>query len=129
MYKNSEKNGADINKFTKSMHESNLDESIRTYKVEFNTADVMKEVGKDGSIESPKNRKYDDKEEGYFKNKDHKHLFERYYPCFGNSENKYYLNVVISDEQGNIKWLDLSSFIRTPRVQEISKSKNETLQE
>ena len=111
------------------MHESSLDTSIGTYKVEFNTADVMKGVGEDGSIESPKNRKYGDAEEGYFKNKDHKHLFKRYYPCFGNDENKFYLNLVISDEQGNIKWLDLSSFIRTPCVQEISKSKNETLQE
>ena len=38
----------------------------------------------------------------------------RYYPPFGNTKNPEYLTVVFSDDSGNIKWLDLTTFIRKP---------------
>ena len=43
---------------------------------------------------------------------DFKGYYEKFYPPFGNRENPEFLNVVISDEAGNIKWLDLTTFIR-----------------
>ena len=105
----------DMNKFTKNMFELGLDKSVDTYKTVFNTEEVMKDIV-DGKVESPKATKSQDPEEGFFRNKDKEHLFQRYYPSFGNSENPNYLNLVLSDEHGNIKWIDLSSFIRRTPV-------------
>ena len=117
----------DMNKFSKNMFDHNIDRSVEFYKTSFNTSEVMKEVV-DGEVQSPKNPKYVDPEEGIFLNSDNEHLFPRYYPSFGNSENPFYLNLVLSDVQGNVKWLDLSAFIRRPTVEEVSINKNEAEQ-
>ena len=114
----------DMNKFSKNMFDHKMDRSVEIYKTSFNTTEVMKEVV-DGEVQSPKQPKSADPEEGFFLNSDHEGLFPRYHPSFGNSENPYYLNLVLSDVQRNIKWLDLSAFIRRPAVEEISVQKNE----
>ena len=119
----------DINRFTKTTFEANLDKSVDTYKTVFNTSAVMKEINTDGKSASPRAGRSLDPEEGVFRNEDNKHLFERYHPPFGNSENPNYLNLVISDEHGNIKWLDLSSFIRNPPGEALSAQKNDKEQE
>lgn len=55
-----------------------------------------------------------DPDEGVFLCEDKQKLFQKYYPPFGNRQNPEFLNVVISDEAGSIKWLDLTTFIRKP---------------
>lgn len=55
-----------------------------------------------------------DPDEGVFECEDKQKLIEKYYPPFGNKQNPEFLNVVISDEAGSIKWLDLTTFIRKP---------------
>lgn len=42
-------------------------------------------------------------------------------PPFGNNENPKFLNIILTDEQGSIMWLDLTSFIRQP-LREASES-------
>ena len=80
------------------MFEANIDTSIDYYETVFNTSEVMKDINKDGQVESPKFVKSKDPDEGVFRNEDNRHLFDRYYPPFGNSENKNYLNIVLSDD-------------------------------
>ena len=53
------------------------------------------------------------------KNLDHESIFTKYYPPSGNNENPFYLNLVFGDEEGNIKWLDLTAFIREPTQETI----------
>lgn len=63
----------------------------------------------------PQKAKTVDPEEGTFKVGVHEELYEKYYPPFNNRENPEFLNVVISDEAGNIKYFDLTTFIRKPQ--------------
>ena len=53
------------------------------------------------------------------KNLDHESIFPKYYPPYGNNENPFYLNLVFGDEEGNIKRLDLTAFIREPTQETI----------
>ena len=39
---------------------------------------------------------------------------KKFFPPFNNQENPEFLNIVYSDENGSIKWLDLTTFIRMP---------------
>lgn len=47
---------------------------------------------------------------------DHEAFYERVLPPFTNNENPEILNIVISDENGSIKWLDLTCLIRCPKI-------------
>ena len=60
-----------------------------------------------------------DPEEGTFKTNEFDAFYEKYYPPFNNRDNPEFLNIVISDEAGNIKWLDLTTFIRKPSGQKL----------
>lgn len=53
------------------------------------------------------------------KNQEHESIFPKYYPPSGNDENPYFLNLIFGDEEGNIKWLDLTAFIREPTQETI----------
>lgn len=53
------------------------------------------------------------------KNLEHESIFPKYYPPTGNDENPFFLHFVFGDEEGNIKWLDLTAFIREPTQQTI----------
>lgn len=121
----------DVNWCSKSVFLARQDVDFTEYNVCFNEKSPLQpkkpdptktvpekhtKVGKKATAADDKQQKekaeVKDPEEGKFNVADQDALCKKFYPPFNNNENPEFLNVVITDESGCIKWLDLTTFIR-----------------
>ena len=108
----------EINHYTRSIFRARLDYSFDKYTAVFSQESPFKDTNDDMTETRTKPKQTanqnlrNDPDEGEFKCSDEQKLYEKYYPPFNNSQNPEFLNVVISDDSGAIKWFDLTTFLR-----------------
>ena len=106
--------------YTASTFVQNLDQDLKSYETSFMEHVDLKNVKKEqpDKYDKKQNTKMVDDcidpEEGVFNTDDFSNSYRKFYPPFNHDENPYFLTIIYADEQGNIKWLDLTSFIRDP---------------
>ena len=103
----------DVNWFTKSVFLSRLENEIEEYQTSFKEDDSALRANKTFKTQE---QDKDDSETSKFHTSDYADLFPKFYPPFDNRENPEFLNLIITDESGCIKWLDLTTFIRDPQT-------------
>lgn len=85
--------------------------NVRKYRTTFSFAKVFK-ADEGGPEISMSKQKESDPEEGTFYNEDFEKEFKNFMPPRKVENCLYKLTLIVGDEQGNIKWLDLTAFIR-----------------
>ena len=114
----------DANWFTKSVFLARLDSSFTEYTTVFNEESFQEKQQrqskqkKGAAANSTKVKsRAQDPEEGDLTVEAQEEYCTKFYPPFGEHENPEHFNLIISDESGSVKWLDLTTFIRKPLEQ------------